>query len=276
MFDTIQSLTAYTSHLTHQILMIKFKIENQIARLTFDNDKKRNSLSLEMLKEIYQALEQITNEVRVLILSSNTGSKVWSAGFNIDQLPLPGQDPLPFDHPLEALLRKLQNVPCPIIAQIEGTVWGGACELALCCDILIGTPKTTFAITPAKIGVPYNTSGIMRVLNSVNLNIAKEMFFTALPVKAERAYQLGILNHLVELDELETFVNTMAENICQNSPLSIRVIKEQISVIARSHPISINDSERIDQVRCNAYHSEDYLEGKRAFEERRKPIFTGK
>ena len=257
-------------------MLIKFTIEDKIARLTFDNDAKRNSLSFEMLEEIYEALDQVDHNIRVLIVSANKGSKVWSAGFNIDELPLPGEDPLPFNHPLETLLRKLQQVPCPVIAQIEGSVWGGACELALTCDILIGTHKTSFAITPAKIGVPYNTSGIMRVMNSLNINIAKEMFFTAMPVKADRAYNLGILNNLVEVDELEDFVTAMANNICQNSPLSIRVIKEQIQIISKSHPISINDSERIDQVRSDAYHSEDYLEGKRAFEERRKPNFTGK
>lgn len=256
--------------------MIKFSIDKYIARLTFDNDAKRNSLSFEMLEDIYKSLDKIDNSVRVLIVSANKGAKVWSAGFNIKELPLPGEDPLPFNHPLETLLRKLQQVPCPIIAQIEGSVWGGACELALSCDILIGTPKTSFAITPAKIGVPYNTSGIMRVMNSLNINIAREMFFTAKPIMADRAYNLGILNNLVEADDLEDFVNNMAENICQNSPLSIRVIKEQIQIISKSHPISINDSERIDQVRSDAYHSEDYLEGKRAFEEHRKPVFTGK
>jgi len=256
--------------------MIKFEIENHIARLSFDNDKKRNSLSTEMLDELYKAFDQIDESIRVLIIRSNKGAKVWSAGFNIDELPLPGDDPLPFNHPLETLLRKLQHVPCPVIAQIEGSVWGGACELALSCDILIGTPKTSFAITPAKIGVPYNTSGIMRILNSVNINIAKEMFFTAQPLKAERAYQLGILNHIVEADNLDEFATNIANTICNNSPLSIRVIKEQIQIISKSNPISINDSERIEQVRTKAYHSEDYLEGKKAFEEGRKPIFTGK
>ncbi len=256
--------------------MIKFEIDNKIARLTFDNDKKRNSLSFEMLEELYKVLDKIDDKFRVLIIQANKGAKVWSAGFNIDQLPLPGEDPLPFNHPLETLLRKLQNVPCPVIAQIEGSVWGGACELALTCDILIGTPKTSFAITPAKIGVPYNTSGIMRVINSVSVNIAKEMFFTAQPISAEHAYQLGILNHFVEVEDLEDFVNKVAKNICNNSPLSIRVIKEQIQVISKSQPISINDSERIDQVRTQAYHSQDYLEGKKAFEEHRKPHFTGK
>ncbi|MCK5856681.1 MAG: hypothetical protein KAG64_04280, partial [Bacteroidales bacterium] len=102
--------------------MIKFSIDKYIARLTFDNDAKRNSLSFEMLEDIYKSLDKIDNSVRVLIVSANKGAKVWSAGFNIKELPLPGEDPLPFNHPLETLLRKLQQVPCPIIAQIEGSV----------------------------------------------------------------------------------------------------------------------------------------------------------
>jgi len=256
--------------------MIKFGIENNIARLTFDNDEKRNALSLAMLEELYTVLDKVHKNIRVLIIKANKGSKVWSAGFNINELPRPGEDPLPFNHPLETLLRKLQNIHCPVIAQIEGSVWGGACELALSCDIIVGTPKTSFAITPAKIGVPYNTSGIMRILNSLSVNIAKELFFTAKPLKAERAYQLGILNHLVEADDLEEFVNDIAKSICENSPLSIRVVKEQIQIVSKSYPISINDSERIDQVRTIAYNSQDYMEGVQAFEEGRKPVFSGK
>ncbi len=257
-------------------MMIKFEINGYIARLTFDNDKKRNSLNTQMLDEIIEALDKVTDDIRVLIISANKGTKVWSAGFNIDELPKPGQDPLPYDHPLERVLRKVQQVKCPVIAEIEGSVWGGAVDLVTRCDILVGTTKTTFAITPAKIGVPYNTSGILRVLNAVNPNIAKEMFFTAKPIHAERALQLGLLNHLVTPDQLHDFVQEMAENIAGNSPLSIRVIKEQINIITNAYAISINASEKIDQIRRVAYNSEDYNEGIQAFEEGRRPIYKGK
>lgn len=255
--------------------MIKFHKHGHIARLTFDNDKKRNSLNTKMLEEITHVLDHISDDTRVLIIRSNPGAKVWSAGFNIDELPLPGQDPLPYDHPLENVLRKVQQVKCPVIAEIEGTVWGGAVDLALRCDIVVATSNTSFAITPAKIGVPYNTSGILRVLNAVNPNIAKEMFFTARPVHAERALQLGIINHLTAPELLHDFVQEMAENIAGNSPLSIRVIKEQINIITNAYAISINASEKIDQIRRVAYNSKDYIEGKKAFEERRKPNYKG-
>jgi methylmalonyl-CoA decarboxylase len=212
----------------------------------------------------------------VLIIRATKGSKVWSSGFNIEELPLPGIDPVPYNHPLEKLIRRLQDVKIPMIAMIEGSVWGGACDLALSCDILIGTMNTTFAITPAKIGVPYNSLGIQRILNRLQPNIAKELFFTAKPISADRAFQLGILNHIIrKVDDLEDFTYKMAEDIAQNAPISIAVIKKQIDTLSRSKPVAVETLFQIDELRQKAYNSDDYLEGKKAFDERRKPNFKG-
>ena len=93
---------------------------------------------------------------------------------------------------------------------MEGSVWGGACELALVCDILIGTENTSFTITPARLGIPYNLTGILHVLNTLGMPLAREMFFTAQPVTGERAARIGILNHLVPVAELEDFTYAMA------------------------------------------------------------------
>jgi len=108
-----------------------------------------------------------------------------------------------------------------VIAMLEGTVWGGACELAMVCDILIGTEKTSFAITPARLGVPYNPTGMLHVINVIGLTTAREMFFTGQPVPAPRALQVGLLNHLVPVAELEDFTLEMARRIARNSPISI-------------------------------------------------------
>ena len=78
----------------------------------------------------------------------------------------------------------------PVIAMIEGSVWGGACELAITCDLVIATPDATFAFTPARLGVPYNTAGILNMMKSIGMPLLKEMLFTARPISAERALQL--------------------------------------------------------------------------------------
>jgi methylmalonyl-CoA decarboxylase len=255
---------------------IKKEIQGQVGIICFNNDDKRNSLNLELLEEFKDAFEEFEQQkLRAVILRSNPGAKVWSAGLAINELPEPGKDPLPFNHPLELLMRKVEDFPAPVIGMIEGSVWGGACDLAFTCDILIGSPKCSFAITPAKIGVPYNATGLSHFLNFVEMNIAKEMFFTAKPIDADRAYNLGIINHLIDVEELEEFTFKMAKGITYNSPLAISIIKKQLNLLGRARPMNPEVYEQITSLRRDAYSSQDFLEGRNAFLEKRKPVFKG-
>jgi methylmalonyl-CoA decarboxylase len=256
--------------------LIKTEISENIGTICFNNDEKRNSLSKAMMQEFIDAIDLLEKEkARVIVLRANAGVKVWCAGLNISELPEPGQDPLFYHHPLEKIMRKIQKFPAPVIAMINGSVWGGGCDLSFICDILVGTPAASFAITPARIGVPYNTTGIVHFLNMVELNVAKEMFFTAKPISAEKAENLGVLNHLVEEDKIEDFVYEMARGIAANSPLSIAVIKEQLNIMGAARPINSEFYEKIDELRQIAFNSKDYAEGLKAFAEKRKPKFTG-
>lgn len=250
--------------------------KEQIATLTFNNDKRRNALSSPMLQELIEALANCARDkIRVAILRAHRGAKVWSAGHDISELPRSGNDPLAYNDPLEQAIRAVREFPAPVIAMVEGTVWGGACELAICCDIPVGAPNVTFAITPAKIGVPYNPSGLLRIMNEVDTSVAKEMFFTAQPMKAERALEVGILNHLVPLDELEPFTWSMAKTIAEMAPLSVSVIKEQMRLLSNARPLSPEAFERIQGLRKRVYDSHDYAEGICAFLEKRKPVWRG-
>lgn len=253
-------------------------INSNIATITFNNPETRNSLSCKMLEEMLFAIDSFAQneEVRVLIIRALSGSKVWSSGFNINELPVSGRDPLSYNDPLECLLRAVQRFNSPVIAMIEGSVWGGACDLSFVCDIAIGSHKASFAITPAKLGVPYNISGIMHFFNIVGPRIAREMFYTAEPISAERALQVGILNHLVPIEELEEFTYSMASTIAENSPLANRVMKEQLRLLADSYPMRPETFEYVQGLRRMVYDSHDYDEGKRAFLEKRKPVFVGK
>lgn len=250
---------------------------NDIGYITLNCPEKRNALSERLVGEIITALASFhSTGVRAVILRALPGSAVWSAGHDVAELPTGGRDPLGWDDPLRHLIRQIENFNAPVIAMIEGTVWGGACEVAFACDLVVATPDATFAITPAKLGVPYNVSGMVTFVNTANLRIVKEMAFTAAPIKATRAEQLGIINHVVPAAELGSFTLRIAQQIAANAPLSIAVMKEQLRILAGARPMSPQGFERVQGLRRVVYDSEDYQEGIRAFKEKRKPVFKGK
>jgi methylmalonyl-CoA decarboxylase len=250
-------------------------VDDRIGIITLNRPSKRNALSKALLAQLRDALDGFKkSKVRVVILRATPGTKVWSAGHDVAELPQEHFDPLGYDDPLEMTLRAVQKYPGPVIAQVTGAVWGGACDLAMTCDIAIGDPSCSFCMTPARLGVPYNSSGLIHFLGRVSLNIAKEMFFTASPVEAERAAQLGLINHLVPAEELEPFALAMARRIASLSSAAIEVIKEQFRALTMSRPLPAETFERINALRAAVYNSADYAEAIQAFLEKREPKFT--
>jgi methylmalonyl-CoA decarboxylase len=256
---------------------IQSEVKKQIGVITLNNPSKKNALTSDMLNEIISVLNDFESQnIRAVILRAEKGVNVWSAGHDIDELPLNGIDPLGQEKPLEKALSAIQIFPAPVIAMVEGSVWGGACDMAITCDMVIGSPDCSFAITPAKIGVPYNASGILHFINRLGLSHAKEMFFTGAPIDSETALHFGIVNHIIDKDMIEEFTLKLAEKISFNSPLSISVIKEQFRILTNAHPITPNAFEHIESLRRKVYCSEDYNEGINSFKEKRHPDFKGK
>lgn len=251
------------------------EIRDDIGIITIDNQAKRNALSKLLLQGINNALDDFqARNLPVVIIRAAKDIKIWSAGHDISELPLK-EDPLGYYDPLVETLRRIQTYPGPVICMVQGGVWGGACDLVITADLVVGDPSCTFAITPVKLGLPYNASGIMHFINRLGLNIAKEMFFTAEPVSAQKASQIGILNHLVESADIEQFTFDLAKKISVHSALSISVIKEQFRLLSNAHPISPETFEKIEGLRRKVYNSADYEEGIRAFKEKRSPVFKG-
>lgn len=257
--------------------IIQTSLSGYIGTLVLNNPTKRNALSSPIIESIVSALNTFEEHgVRAVILRAEQGAKVWSAGHDVDELPAGGRDPLGWDDPLRRLVRAVEEFPAPVIALIEGGVWGGACELVFACDLIIAAPSASFAVTPARLGVPYNVSGMLTFMNACPLRIVKEMVFTAKPLHAERAERLGIINYMVPADELESFATTIAETIADNAPLSVSVMKEQLRMLAGAHPMSPLRFERVQGLRRIVWESDDYEEGIRAFKQKRKPRFAGR
>jgi methylmalonyl-CoA decarboxylase len=258
-------------------MLIETSVKNHIGTVTLNDRKKLNSLSSSLIKELLDALEDFRDKgIRVVILRAQSGAKTWSAGHNVGELPKHLRDPLTYNDPLRVVVRTIQEYPVPVLAMIEGGVWGGACELAMACDLVIAAENATFAITPARLGVPYNLGGIQNMLGSVPLVVVKEMLFRATPISAQRAYEVGIANYVVPVEQLEAKTFELAQDILANSSLVITLLKEEIHVLAQAQPLTVETFERIQGVRRRIYDSDDYQEGIRSFFEKRKPVFHGK
>ena len=245
--------------------------------LQLNREDKHNCLNGALMREMMDGLDALVADgVHVIIIRAAPGVKVWSAGHDINEIPEPRRDPLGYFDALETLLRKVQDCPVPVIAMVEGSVWGGACDLCCSCDIVIAAHGVTFAMTPAKIGIPYNASGLIHFTNLIGVNKAKEMFFTAQPVSADDAWNNGFVNHVVDTAELEDFTMKMAGAIAANAPLAVQSLKAEFRLLTRGQHIDAETAEEIQALRRRVYDSEDYAEGIRAFREKRKPQFRGR
>ena len=249
---------------------------NSIGTIVLNNPARHNALSKELIDGICSVLELMQQEdVRVVVLRAPAGSKVFSAGHDIRELPTNGRDPLTYDDPLRRVIRTIEHFPAPVIAMIEGSVWGGACELVMSCDIIVAADDCTFAITTAKLGVPYNISGIQNFLNTGGMPLCKEMLFTAQPIPVSRLLSRGIVSHAVPRDQLQSLTESMATQIAANSPLVVSLLKEELRLLSASHNLGPETFERVQAMRRQVYDSEDYQEGIRSFFEKRAPLFQG-
>jgi methylmalonyl-CoA decarboxylase len=255
--------------------LVHAEVRDSIAWITLDSAPV-NALSMALIDELSAALAaHQPPEVRVVVIRAARGARVFSAGHDVRELPTNGRDPLTYNDPLRTVVRRIEAHPAPVIAMIEGSVWGGACELVLSCDLVVAAAEATFALTPARLGVPYNLSGTLNLMKVADMHFVKEMLFTARPVPAGRMAAYGVVNAVVPVEELEQTTASLAADIASASPLVHRIMKEELRVLANAHPLTPEAYERIQALRREVYDSDDYQEGVRAFLEKRRPVFRG-
>jgi len=167
----------------------------------------------------------------------------------------------------------LYDFPKPTIAMIRGYCIGGGLGLAVCCDLRVASDNSRFAVPAAKLGLGYSFPGIKRLADLVGPSFTKEIFYTARQFDAAEAVSMGLVNRAVPVAELEAYVKTYADTIAGNAPLTVNAVK----FIANE---TVKDESKRDPKRCaelvkRCFDSKDYIEGRRAFMEKRKPAFTG-
>jgi methylmalonyl-CoA decarboxylase len=254
--------------------LIQAQLKDAIGTLAFDHYPKRNALTADLIAEVLDNLQEFAREeAGAVVIRSAHHQRVWSSGHDVDELPLADLDPIPYNEPLEKLLRAVKRFPAPVIAMVHGSVWGGAFDLVMACDIVLSDETGAFAITPAKLGLPYNTNGFLNFMSRAPLGIVKEMFFTADPISAERALRAGFVNELIPEAELEERTYTMARTIASRSAAAVAAAKQTMHELSEAVTISPNTYEKLHSLRRDAYFGPEYHEGIQAFLQKRPPDF---
>jgi len=254
--------------------------KNNVCILTLNRPDKRNSLSIDLVYDLYKTFQELAedDEIRTVIIRGK-GDKAFCAGFDMASLPTKVnpdiQDAFSKENPFELAMNSVVNYPYPVIAMLNGSVYGGGCELAIACDIRIGADDIRIGMTPAKIGVVYSWKGLQRFVNVVGLRSTKEMFFTARSYSGQRLLDMGIVDYLVPRSDLISYTENMAQEIAQNAPLSLKGNKRILNLLLQSE-FTESDKKEAEELSIMSFASEDLKEGQAAFLEKRKPVFKGK
>jgi len=251
--------------------------EGSVGYMIFNNPERHNAVSLDMWDAASRIMSDFAEDdaIRVVVITG-AGGKAFVSGADISRFENERSNEEAIARYNEIVARandSLYNFPKPTIAMIRGYCIGGGLGLAVCCDLRICSDNSTFAIPAAKLGLGYGFPGIKRLSDLVGPSFTKEIFFTARQFDAVEAQAMGLVNRVVPADRLEAYVKNYADTIGGNAPLTVNAVK----FVANQ---TVADESKRDLKRCaelvqRCFDSKDYIEGRRAFMEKRKPSFTG-
>jgi enoyl-CoA hydratase len=248
-----------------------------VGYVIFNNPERHNAVSLEMWNATSRILDDFAKDdsIRAVVMTG-AGGKAFVSGADISKFESERSSKDAqriYNETVERAYVSIQEYPKPTIAMIRGYCIGGGLGLAVCCDLRICSDNSKFAVPAAKLGLGYGYNGLRRLIEIVGPAFAKEIFFTARQFDTAEALQMGLVNRVVPPDELESYVKNYADVMAGNAPLTVQAVKFIVGEAMK------DDSER-DLQRCAdmvdaCFASNDFIEGRRAFMEKRKPAFTG-
>ncbi len=252
--------------------------DGAVGRLIFNNPARHNAVSLEMWEAAEQVLHDLSgdDEIRVIVVTG-AGEKAFVSGADVSKFGeerATAEAVAHYDVVVARALKALNQAAKPTIAMIRGYCIGGGVGLAIGCDLRFCTEGSRFGIPAARLGLGYGIDGVRRLVDLVGPAFTKEIFFTARQFSAQEAAAMGLVNRVVPEAELDRLVQDTAEAIAGNAPLTVRSIKRIVGEALADE--SARDVEACNRLVRACFDSQDYIEGRQAFVEKRKPVFDGR
>ena len=249
-----------------------------VGWLVFNQPAKKNAISGAMWRAIPPAIAEFDQDAEVrCVVFRGAGTEAFAAGADISEFESVRSERgaiAEYDDLLDRVLHSIQDSPKPSVAMIYGFCLGGGLEIALACDLRYCGASAQFGIPAAKLGLAYNIEGHKRLLETVGHAYAREIMFLGRRYDAFEASGMGLVHRAMPDGELEAYVDGVVETLCRNAPLAIANTKTVLEQYVKSEGEPDLARMRAAIERCAK--SADYIEGRRAFMEKRKPRFTGK
>src|SRR5947209_6191921 len=253
-------------------------VQDGVGIITFNNPDKRNAMSLDMWEGLGQSLIELRDDdqVRVVILTG-AGDKAFVSGADISQFEKTrhnAEASEQYSKRSAAQRALLADYPKPTIACIRGFCLGGGMQLAMMADIRFAAENSQFGIPAAKLGIAYGYDGLRNLVSLVGPSWARLIMYTGMRIDSAEALRIGLVDRVLPDGELWEATMAIARTISGNAPLAIKAAKITIAQVLKD--ADARDFGAIKDVGTACMDSEDFREGRRAFMEKRKPVFRGK
>jgi enoyl-CoA hydratase/carnithine racemase len=258
--------------------LIGAEVKGPIGWLIWDNPTKLNALSPGMYEDAVSVIADYAADPAVkVVVMRGAGRKAFISGADIKSFEMTRANAettrLARERSAE-LRRKLLDLEKPLIAMIYGYCLGGGLGMALNADLRFASSDAQFGIPAAVRGAAYGLDGLKQLVDLVGPSVAKDIMFSARRLQSDEALRIGLVNHVVDAEELEDVTITYAQTLAANAPLSIRASKFFIDQLGLER--SQRDEARMEAMQQEAANSEDFKEATRSFIEKRKPVFHGR